>query len=606
MCGIVGVTGTDKSLSILIDGLKRLEYRGYDSAGVYVNDQQGHDYLVKRPGRIANLEAALGEEVHGLAGIGHTRWATHGEPNEANAHPQYSQDERFYLVHNGVIENYADLKKEYLSDVKFVSQTDTEVIVQLVDKFVVESGMSTEAALLKVLRLISPDSSYAFVLMDKEQPDTLFVAKNKSPLLVGIADGYNMVGSDAMSMIKETNTFMEIGDHELVIVKPDHVTVKDFDGNEIDRPTFKVDMDANAADKGTYPYYMLKEIDEQPAVMRKLVQEYFGDNDVAQINEEMLKDMANADHLYIVGAGTSYHAGLVGARIFEKLCGIPTSVHISSEFAYEQPLLSKKPFFIFLSQSGETADSREVLVNVNKHNWPSLTITNVDKSTLSREATYTELLYAGPEIAVASTKAYTAQIAVEAILAQALGVYMDKQAAKDFDVKHQLGLVANGMQSITDSKKKVEEIASRYLSKSPSAFYIGRGMDWSVSLEAALKLKEISYVQAEGFASGELKHGTIALIEDQTPVIGIITQDRTAGLTRSNLEETQARGANAITIVSRHLAKEDDTFVLPDVDEVLTPLLSVIPAQLLAYYTSLGKGLDVDKPRNLAKSVTVQ
>ena len=606
MCGIVGVTGTDKSLSILIDGLKRLEYRGYDSAGVYVNDQQGHDYLVKRPGRIANLEAALGEEVHGLAGIGHTRWATHGEPNEANAHPQYSQDERFYLVHNGVIENYADLKKEYLSDVKFVSQTDTEVIVQLVDKFVVESGMSTEAALLKVLRLISPDSSYAFVLMDKEQPDTLFVAKNKSPLLVGIADGYNMVGSDAMSMIKETNTFMEIGDHELVIVKPDHVTVKDFDGNEIDRPTFKVDMDANAADKGAYPYYMLKEIDEQPAVMRKLVQEYFGDNDVAQINEEMLKDMANADHLYIVGAGTSYHAGLVGARIFEKLCGIPTSVHISSEFAYEQPLLSKKPFFIFLSQSGETADSREVLVNVNKHNWPSLTITNVDKSTLSREATYTELLYAGPEIAVASTKAYTAQIAVEAILAQALGVYMDKQAAKDFDVKHQLGLVANGMQSITDSKKKVEEIASRYLSKSPSAFYVGRGMDWSVSLEAALKLKEISYVQAEGFASGELKHGTIALIEDQTPVIGIITQDRTAGLTRSNLEETQARGANAITIVSRHLAKEDDTFVLPDVDEVLTPLLSVIPAQLLAYYTSLGKGLDVDKPRNLAKSVTVQ
>ena len=606
MCGIVGVTGTDKSLSILIDGLKRLEYRGYDSAGVYVNDQQGHDYLVKRPGRIANLEAALGEEVHGLAGIGHTRWATHGEPNEANAHPQYSQDERFYLVHNGVIENYADLKKEYLSDVKFVSQTDTEVIVQLVDKFVVESVMSTEAALLKVLRLISSDSSYAFVLMDKEQPDTLFVAKNKSPLLVGIADGYNMVGSDAMSMIKETNTFMEIGDHELVIVKPDHVTVKDFDGNEIDRPTFKVDMDANAADKGAYPYYMLKEIDEQPAVMRKLVQEYFGDNDVAQINEEMLKDMADADHLYIVGAGTSYHAGLVGARIFEKLCGIPTSVHISSEFAYEQPLLSKKPFFIFLSQSGETADSREVLVNVNKHNWPSLTITNVDKSTLSREATYTELLYAGPEIAVASTKAYTAQIAVEAILAQALGVYMDKQAAKDFDVKHQLGLVANGMQSITDSKKKVEEIASRYLSKSPSAFYVGRGMDWSVSLEAALKLKEISYVQAEGFASGELKHGTIALIEDQTPVIGIITQDRTAGLTRSNLEETQARGANAITIVSRHLAKEDDTFVLPDVDEVLTPLLSVIPAQLLAYYTSLGKGLDVDKPRNLAKSVTVQ
>ena len=606
MCGIVGVTGTDNSLSILIEGLKRLEYRGYDSAGVYVNDQNGHDYLVKRPGRISNLEAALTDDVHGWAGIGHTRWATHGEPNEANAHPQYSQDDRFYLVHNGVIENYAQLKKEYLSGVHFTSQTDTEVVVQLVDKFVIDDQMTTEAALLKVLRLISADSSYAFVLMDREQPDTLYVAKNKSPLLVGLADGYNLVGSDAMSMIKQTNTFMEIEDHELVIVKPDHVTIKDFDGNEKERQSFTVDMDENAADKGAYPYYMLKEIDEQPAVMRKLVQEYFGDSDQPEIDEQLLKTMAAADHLYIVGAGTSYHAGLVGARIFERLCGVPTSVHISSEFAYEQPLLSKKPFFIFLSQSGETADSRQVLVSVNKNNWPSLTITNVDKSTLSREATFTELLYAGPEIAVASTKAYTAQIAVEAILAKALGEYLGRPAAKEFDVKHQLGLVANGMQAITDSKKTLEEVAARYLSKPRNAFYIGRGIDWTVSLEAALKLKEISYVQAEGFASGELKHGTIALIENHTPVIGIITQDRTAGLTRSNLDETKARGASTITIVSRHLAQEDDTIVLPDVDEMLSPLLSVVPAQLLAYYTSLGKGLDVDKPRNLAKSVTVQ
>ena len=289
MCGIVGVTGTDNSLSILIEGLKRLEYRGYDSAGVYVNDQNGHDYLVKRPGRISNLEAALTDDVHGLAGIGHTRWATHGEPNEANAHPQYSQDDRFYLVHNGVIENYAQLKKEYLADVHFASQTDTEVVVQLVDKFVVQDQMTTEAALLKVLRLISDDSSYAFVLMDREQPDTLYVAKNKSPLLVGLADGYNMVGSDAMSMIKQTNRFMEIEDHELVIVKPDHVTIKDFSGNEKQRDTFTVDMDENAADKGTYPYYMLKEIDEQPAVMRKLVQEYFGDDDQPHIDTELLR-----------------------------------------------------------------------------------------------------------------------------------------------------------------------------------------------------------------------------------------------------------------------------------------------------------------------------
>lgn len=605
MCGIVGVTGNKNSVSILIDGLKKLEYRGYDSAGIYVNDQKGHDYLVKRKGRISNLEEALTPEVQGMAGIGHTRWATHGEPNEVNAHPQYSNDNRFYLVHNGVIENHKQLRDHYLEDVKFKSQTDTEVIVQLVDKFVTEYGLDTMSALLKTLRLISPDSSYAFVLMDREQPDTLFVAKNKSPLLVGIADGYNMVGSDATSMLKETNRFMEIEDHELVIVKPDVVKIEDLDGNEKTRDTFTVDMDPSAADKGAYPFYMLKEVDEQPAVMRKLVQNYFK-GDQPEIDPKLLQDMKDADHLYIVGAGTSYHAGLIGARMFERLTETPTTVHISSEFAYEQPMLSKKPFFIFLSQSGETADSREVLVHVNENKWPSLTITNVDKSTLSREATYTLLLYAGPEIAVASTKAYTAQIAVEAILAKALGEYKKIDKAAQFDLKQQLGAVANGMQAITDSKDTLESLAAHYLSKPRNAFYIGRGIDWSVSLEAALKLKEISYVQAEGFASGELKHGTIALIEKNTPVIGIITQDRTAGLTRSNLEETESRGANTLTIVSRHLAKEDDTIVIPDVDELLTPLLSVVPAQLLAYYTSLGKGLDVDKPRNLAKSVTVQ
>lgn len=606
MCGIVGITGSDRSVEILLNGLKSLEYRGYDSAGIYVNDQAGHDYLVKRPGRISNLESALTPDVHGLVGIGHTRWATHGEPSEANAHPQYSTDERFYLVHNGVIENYKQLKEEYLSDVDFKSQTDTEVIVQLVDKFVVEYEMDTKAALVKVLRLISDDSAYAFVLIDKQEPDTLFVAKNKSPLLVGLADGYNMVGSDAFSMIKETNQFMEIDDHELVIVKPDNVAIQDFDGNEKNRKPFTVDMDANAADKGAYPFYMLKEIDEQPAVMRRLVSEYLDADGQPMVKEQMLADIADADHIYIIGAGTSYHAGLVGARMFEKFAKTPTTVHVSSEFAYEQPLLSAKPFFIFLSQSGETADSREVLVNVNKNHWPSLTITNVDKSTLSREATYTMLLFAGPEIAVASTKAYTAQIAVEAVLAKALGEYLKSEDAKDFDLKHELATVANGMQAITDSKDKLEEIVSHYLSKPRNAFYIGRGVDRAVSLEAALKLKEISYVQAEGFASGELKHGTIALIEKGTPVIGIITQDRTAGLTRSNLEETQARGASILTIVSRHLAKEDDTVILPDVNPYLTPLLSVVPAQLLAYYTSLGKGLDVDKPRNLAKSVTVQ
>ncbi|WP_296112469.1 glutamine--fructose-6-phosphate transaminase (isomerizing) [uncultured Limosilactobacillus sp.] len=605
MCGIVGVTGNDRSVEILINGLKTLEYRGYDSAGIYVNDQNGHDYLVKRQGRINNLESALTDDVHGKAGIGHTRWATHGEPSEKNAHPHFSNDKRFYLVHNGVIENYEQLKREYLGEVELNSQTDTEVIVQLVAHFVHESHMTTKSAFLKVLRLISNESSYAFVLMDREEPDTLFVAKNKSPLLVGLADGYNLVGSDAISMLKETNRLMEIEDHELVIVKPDRIQIEDFEGQERSRDSFVVDMDADAADKGAYPYYMLKEIDEQPAVMRRIVGQYFDQAGNPLVDVAILDALAKADHLYIIGAGTSYHAGLVGARMIEKYAHIPTTVHVSSEFAYDHPMLSEHPFFLFLSQSGETADSRQVLVEVNENHWPSLTMTNVDKSTLSREATYTMLLHAGPEIAVASTKAYTAQIAVEAVLAKALGHFLKHPEADEFNLRSQLGMVAYGMQAITDSKDDIEEIASRFLSKTRNAFYIGRAIDWSVSIEAALKLKEISYVQAEGFASGELKHGTIALIENGTPVIGIITQDKTAGLTRSNLEETVARGANAITIASRHLAQDTDTIIIPDVDDNLTPLLSVVPAQLLAYYTSLGKGYDVDKPRNLAKSVTV-
>ena len=606
MCGIVGVTGTKQSVSVLIEGLERLEYRGYDSAGIYVNDQTGNDYLVKRVGRISNLKNALTDDIAGTAGIGHTRWATHGVPSEVNAHPQFSDDERFYLVHNGVIENFEQLKREYLADVEFKSQTDTEVIAQLVDRFVVDYRMDTQSAFLKVLHLISDDSSYAFVLMDRQTPDTLYVAKNKSPLLVGIGDGFNMVASDAVAMLKQTHTFMEIQDKEVVIVRPEKVEIRDFEGNEMKRDTFKVDMDASAADKGTYPFYMLKEVDEQPAVMRKLVQEYLDEDGVPTIDADLLAAMKQADRLYIIGAGTSYHAGLVGARMFERMTNIPTQVFISSEFAYEQPIMSEKPFFIFLTQSGETADSREVLVNIKKQGWPSLTITNVPKSTLSREASYTLLLHAGPEIAVASTKAYTAQVAVEAILAKALGMTCHQTAAENFNVKQQLGLVAVGMQALVDSKEQLESIATRYLSEPRNAFYIGRGIDLSVALESALKLKEISYVQAEGFASGELKHGTIALIEQHTPVIGIITQDRTAGLTRSNLQEVVSRGASVLTIASKHLAQPDDTIVLPDVDPLLTPLLSVVPAQLLAYYTSLGKGLDVDKPRNLAKSVTVQ
>ena len=605
MCGIVGVTGNDNAVKILLDGLQKLEYRGYDSAGIYVNDQSGEDYLVKEKGRISELKREVGPNVHGSTGIGHTRWATHGVVSVDNAHPQVSQDGRFYLVHNGVIDNFQEIKSEYLSDVPFTSQTDTEVVVQLIDKIATEENLNAHDAFIKALQLLH-GSSYAFLLMDKQEPDTLFVAKNKSPLLVGVGDGFNVVCSDALAMLRETHDFLELVDGEVVTIKPDDIKIEDAAGNVVQRDTFHVDMDADETDKGTYPFYMLKEIDEQPNVMRRLAQVYLSETGTPVVNDALLASMKKADRIYIVGAGTSYHAGLVGKRLFENLTQTPTEVHISSEFAYEQPILSEKPFFIFLSQSGETADSREVLVNVSAAGHESLTITNVQNSTLSREATYTMLLHAGPEIAVASTKAYTAQIALQAILAKALGEADKQIVAQRFDIRQQLGLVATGIQAIVDEKDKIEALVKQSFLKTPNAFYIGRGLDWGVSLEAALKLKEISYVQAEGFASGELKHGTIALIEEGTPVIGIITQSKTAGLTRSNLQETMARGAKIITIVSENLAKDSDDIVLVEVDELMTPLISVVPTQLLAYYTSLLKGLDVDRPRNLAKSVTVE
>ncbi|USS93653.1 glutamine--fructose-6-phosphate transaminase (isomerizing) [Fructilactobacillus ixorae] len=604
MCGVVGVTGNPNATEILVSGLEKLQYRGYDSAGIFVDQPDGTNYLVKTTGSIADLRKKISPEVQGTAGIGHTRWATHGGVTIENAHPQFSSDERFYLVHNGVIENFQELKDEYLQGAHFNSQTDTEVVVQLIDKFV-KDGMSTKDAFNQTLGLLE-NSSYAFMLMDRNDPETIYVAKNKSPMLIGLGDGCNVVCSDSIAMLNVTHTFLEIQDGDVCVVRPNEVIVNDPTGAEVDRETFEVSVDPTASDKGTYPYYMLKEIDEQPNVMRKLSAKYLDQVGQPVITPALVEKLRDSDRIYIVGAGTSYHAGLVGKAQLEKLTGIPTEVHVASEFAYETPLLSEKPFFIFLSQSGETADSRQVLVNVNQKHLPSLTITNVANSTLSRESDFTLLLEAGPEISVASTKAYTAQIALEAILAKAVGEAKGVAAAQTFDLKGQLAVVAQGMQSIVDEKNEIDQIAQDYFVQANQAFYIGRGIDYTVSLEAALKLKEISYVHAEGFASGELKHGTIALIEPGTPVIGIITQAGTAGLTRSNLEETAARGAQTLSIVRQGLARPDDTFVIPDVDELLTPLLSVIPAQLLAYYTSLNKGLNVDLPRNLAKSVTVE
>lgn len=602
MCGIVGVVGNTNATDILIQGLEKLEYRGYDSAGVFLASE-GKSQLIKAVGRIAELSSKA-EGVEGTAGIGHTRWATHGKPTEDNAHPHRSETGRFVLVHNGVIENYLEIKEEYLAGHHFKGQTDTEIAAHLIGKFAEEDGLSTLEAFKKALHIIR--GAYAFALMDAEDPSTIYVAKNKSPLLIGLGDGYNMVCSDAMAMIRETNQYMEIHDQELVIVKADSVEVQDYDGNVKERASYTAELDLSDIGKGTYPYYMLKEIDEQPTVMRKLIQAYTDESSQVVVDPAIIKAVQEADRIYILAAGTSYHAGFASKKMLEELTDTPVELGISSEWGYGMPLLSKKPLFIFISQSGETADSRQVLVKANEMGIPSLTVTNVPGSTLSREADMTMLLHAGPEIAVASTKAYTAQIAALAFLAKAVGEANGNEKAKAFDLVHELSIVAQSIESTLSEKEVIDEKVRGLLETTRNAFYIGRGQDYYVAMEASLKLKEISYIQCEGFAAGELKHGTIALIEDGTPVIALLSDPVLASHTRGNIQEVAARGAHVLTIAEENVAKETDDLVLTAVHPYLSPISMVVPTQLIAYFATLHRGLDVDKPRNLAKSVTVE
>lgn len=602
MCGIVGYIGRQDAKDILLQGLEMLEYRGYDSAGIYVMDDQDQGHLFKEKGRIAALREKVDHNVPAKTGIGHTRWATHGVPSVENAHPHQSNSGRFNLVHNGVIENYKAVRDAFLTDTTLHSDTDTEIIVQLIAWYVEEEGLETIDAFKKAI--VALKGSYALALIDNENPDVVYAAKNKSPLLLGRGDGFNVICSDAMAMIQETNQFVELMDGEIATLTVDDIKIETLAGDVITRASYTALLDANDLSKGTYPHYMAKEIDEQPAVMRKIVQNYQNDKGVLEIDPAILEEMTASDRIHIIACGTSYNAGWVGKQILENLTKIPTEVHLSSEFGYNMPLLTEKPFFIFLSQSGETADSRQVLVKINDLNYPSLTLTNVHGSTLSREAKYTLLLHAGPEIAVASTKAYTAQIAVLAILGELAG--RKKGLDLDLDIAHELGIAATAIESIIDEKEIFEQLSVTHLSISRNAFYIGRGIDYYVVMEAALKLKEVSYVQTEGFAAGELKHGTIALIEEGTPVISIITDEITAGHTRGNAQEVISRGAHSMIISLDGLDQPEDAYVLPKVHHLLTPLVSVIPTQLIAYYTSLHRGNDVDKPRNLAKSVTVE
>ncbi len=593
VCGIVGYIGSKDVKDILLTGLQTLEYRGYDSAGVALYTD-GEIVVYKDKGRINHLRQIVGNEVSYL-GIGHTRWATHGVPNQLNSHPHQSFDGRFALIHNGVIENDDLLKEQYFMDHPFKSETDTELIVELLSHYV-RKYTKVDVAIRHLMNKLH--GSYALVIIDKENPDVFYAVKNKSPLLIGKGNGFNMVGSDAMAMIKETNQFYELEDQEYTIISKDKVEIYEITGAIIEREPFETKLDPNDIEKGTYHHFMLKEIDEQPFVLRRIIKEYEKD-EVLCMDEEIINIVKNSDRLYIIAAGTSFHAGLIGKQLFEKIAQIPVEVHISSEFVYNMPIISERPLFIFISQSGETADSRASLVKIKEFGYKSLAITNVEGSTLYRESDYQLLLHAGPEIAVASTKAYSAQIAVLSILAYLVA------DDKTFDLKHELSLVANVIETLCDDKEVFEAYAKEFLTMR-NCFYIGRSIDYYVALEAALKLKEISYIQTEGFASGELKHGTIALIEKDTPVLAIISQENTNLNTRSNIKEVKARGAKTLVISLKSLSAGKDQIVIDDVHPLLTPLVTIIPTQLLAYYAALQRGLDIDKPRNLAKSVTVE
>lgn len=593
MCGIVGFIGQKNARDVVLSGLTRLEYRGYDSAGLSLFNQRYQIFDVyKDEGRVSKLVESTKNALYSNVGIGHTRWATHGKVNKENSHPHYSQTRRFIVVHNGVIENYQELKDQYLKNHVFQSETDTEVIAQLIETF--SQTLHVENAITTTLKLLH--GSYALLVLDANDPEKIYAAKYKSPLILGVSSSGVTIASDLMALVGYSDEYHALDDKTFLVARPTDVRLFNLDHQVLDLHLKKIELDDSDTTKGDFAHYMLKEIHEQPSVIRRILTEYYHKNEVL-IHPEILKTIKQSDRIYILAAGTSMHAGLIGKQLFEKMCSIPVEVHIASEFAYQKPLLSINPFFILVTQSGETADLRACLVDLNEKNFKTLTITNVPTSTLAREATFFLELFAGPEIAVASTKAYVAQVAVLSILAYEL-------SQKSFDLHHELSNVSHAIEHFLDNEK-IRDLVRYYLTRR-NAFFIGRGFDYLVSLEAALKLKEISYIQTEGFAAGELKHGTIALIEDGTPVIALISDAKISPNTRSNLKEVQARGAKTFKIVTSSCKIEGDEVVLEDVHPFLTPLIMVVPTQLIAYYAALERAYDIDKPRNLAKSVTVE
>lgn len=610
MCGIVGYIGFNQASDFLLDGMAKLEYRGYDSAGIAIIGPENAIKIQKKVGRLANLEAIVKADPNeGTVGIGHTRWATHGRPSDMNAHPHSSEDGKFAVVHNGIIENYMPLKEELIEKgYHFKSETDTEVVAHLLEDMYDGDFVSTVRRMLDRV-----DGAYALEIICADEPDKIICTKKENPLVIGLGKGENFVASDIPAIINYTRDTYILNDGELAIVTRDNVSVFDRAGHVIDKEVFHVSWNAEAAEKGGYEHFMLKEIHDQPKAVRDTFGTHISEDGKTVIFDELnwtADDVAAFNKILIVACGTAYHAGLVTKQYIENLARIPVNVEIASEYRYSNPLTDDKTLCIVISQSGETSDTLAALKEAKRHGAKSLAITNVVGSSISREADNTVYTWAGPEISVASTKAYTTQLVAGLLFAVYLGQLNGKMdPALGGEILCGVKSLPTLIHEIFEVDEDMKAFAKHYGFKS-DAFFLGRAIDYAVAMEGALKLKEISYIHAEAYAGGELKHGTLALIEEGVPVIALATQEDVYDKMISNIREVKAREAVVIGIgmkgdeeLSKHV---DHTIYVPRANKFIAPILAVVPLQLLAYYAAITRGADVDKPRNLAKSVTVE
>ena len=612
MCGIVGYNGTLPAAPILLNGLQKLEYRGYDSAGIAVrNEETGKVEIVKAKGRLKKLieMTDAGSTVPGTCGIGHTRWATHGEPSVKNAHPHCSEDKSVVVVHNGIIENYQELKEKLVkSGYHFYSQTDTEVATKLIDYYYKKSGTPLEAISRAMLRI---RGSYAFGIMFHDLPGKLFAARKDSPLIIGKNETGCLIASDVPAILDCTRNVYYIGNHEIAEITSTDIHFYNLDLEEIQKEMVEIKWDAEAAEKGGYEHFMLKEIHEQPKAVQDTIGAYVKDENIS-LDDTGLSDevLAELERIYIIACGSAYHVGIAAKYVIENLARVPVEVDLASEFRYRNPIFAAHSLVIVISQSGETADSLAALRLAKEHGIPVLGIVNVVGSSIARESDYIMYTYAGPEISVATTKAYSTQLIASYLLASQMAKVKGRITEERCkELLKEMNTLPGKIQKILDDKERLQWFASKY-ANAKDIFFIGRGIDYAISLEGSLKMKEISYIHSEAYAAGELKHGTISLIEDGILVVGVMTQKDLFEKTLSNMVEVKSRGAYLMGLTCYGNYSIEDTadfsVYVPKTEKYFTTSLAIIPLQLLGYYVSVAKGLDVDKPRNLAKSVTVE